>query len=298
MVNSDWFARLSGGVEVMRVLRGGGLYPASAALVLFGCFLITLSAYGSGSELLEGALSTIATLQFYEVLLIVSAIAIARTLRRLDDAGLLYAILVILLLDPALQFTYLAAANAQLGFLVGTFFAVLAPVKLHILGSALHLRIPTRGITAFALAAFFVQALAGPCLSSLGQPDARALPFYLLVCIAAGIAHLAPRPAAAFARDSQARKFATDGQRHALRRVAAWTPGALVLVHLPAAAWLFDVPPVPRTLHRSSLPPRICSTAARGARRSSRLPRSSSVPSRSLARSFPRCPARRIRCSS
>lgn len=172
---------------LQRVIEGNYFYVLSAALMLYGSYLLMRSPVITGTEFTR-TLKTLLVLQGYELLVIVAAVAIVRRLKILDDAFTLLLIELVLLLDPTF-FTnsFYTMTNAASGW-VNVACSVLAPIKLAVLLAALRIRLDLRAWAAFVFAVVFVYLAEGPlCMK---EPKvSHAFYYYLIawapVCFAA-----------------------------------------------------------------------------------------------------------------
>lgn len=143
-----------------RFIEGNYFYIFSALLMMLGCKLLMRSPALADTEFYR-TIQTLLILQGYEMLLIATAVVIVRRLRIVGDAFTLFAIELVLLLDPTFfsnSFHTMVITTGSLSKSLGVNFLcfAVAPVKLAILVHVLGIRLSRRGWTAFLLAMLFV----------------------------------------------------------------------------------------------------------------------------------------------
>ncbi len=217
-------------------IEGNYFYVISALLMMLGCYLLMASPRAPGpafTRTLQGLL----ILQGYELLVIATAILIAKRFRRLGDGFTLLAIELALLLDPTFfSNAFITIPNAEVPpipvFRVIGCCLLLVLLKLEVMQRLLRFRLTARGYAGFLVAAVLVYFASAPLNRTTGPipRDLYALalswaPFVLAALFPAlgRILDRPPLPAPA--------GFMTPRQGVGLPRILFWFPLLIVAAH-------------------------------------------------------------------
>ncbi len=240
---SGRIARLKSRPFLAALIESNVLYVVSALLVMSGCRMLMHSDSIVGSEF-QKTLKALLILQGYEVLLLGTALLIVRRLRIVSDAGKLFTIGFILLLDPtffsnSFHTLYLLDGGVVESLGVNLVCFALAPVKLLIAISILNIHLSPRMWFAFCVACAIVYLAEFPIAR---EAPGRFLeeayyifawtPF-VLACAMPGL-HRA-------GRFTGPRGYATDLQRRRLPRILVLTPLAFAVLHYFETAIVHEV---------------------------------------------------------
>ncbi len=208
---------------VRTFIEGNYFYIISAVLMMLGCFLLMRSDVIRGTVFIR-TLKTLLILQGYELLVILTAIAIVRKFKVMGDAFTLLIIELVLLLDPTFFsnsfFTMLSIEST----LVNVACFLLVPVKLLILQKMLRFRLSDSAFGAFMFAAILVYLAEGP-LNLIDLAISTHSYFYLLGFMPLVFCFLLPPVREMVKIRDTAGGYVTERQR-------TWLPGFLLIIPL------------------------------------------------------------------
>lgn len=225
-----------------RFIETNGFYILSALLMILGCYLLMRTGLAPGLEF-HHTLRSLVILQAYELLVILSAVAIVRRFARLGDAMTLLGIELALLFDPTFfsnsLFTFISQRPG--GVWVNLACFALVPLKLGLLLAALRLRL-TRGMAAaFLLAAAFVYLGEGP-LSRDDLPVSHAVYHLLLAWALVALAAVIPARSRLFTVTAADPRHITPGQARALSLLLLALPLINVATHFLESLHVHQIP--------------------------------------------------------
>lgn len=239
----------SGGGFVRHAISGNYFYFLSAALMLLGCKLLIRST-PFDAAIFTRTLKGLLILQGYEALVIVTALAIVRRFRTLDDAFSLLLIELLLLLDPTFFsnsfFTMLRNERTMLntwGVLVNVSCCALVPLKLWVLERGLRLRFSPWAWGAFLFAAVYAYLGEGPLCRRTPLPGFSDTAYhYLLSWGPLAFACLLPalRDAVSVAAGGAAGHL-SEGRRTALGWLLLVFPLGVICAHFIEVARVHDL---------------------------------------------------------
>jgi hypothetical protein len=210
-------------------VEGNYFYFLSAALMLLGSYMFMHASAIKGGEFVR-TLKTLLILQGYEVLVIVTAVAIVTRLKVLSDAFMLFLVELVLLLDPTFFSNSFFTMRSVESSAVNVVCLALAPVKLAILLKFLRLKLSRGAWGGFLFAAAFAYLLEGPlCQVRPFSVLSRHEYYYLVAWGSLAFVAILPRVQSLAACDDTA--FMPARRLVLLNRALLWIPLAIIVAH-------------------------------------------------------------------
>ena len=244
LTKPSWRSGSGGGGETLwrrmlrRTIEGNLCYLVSAVLVMLGCYLLMQRAIGDGLYFYY-TLKTLLILQFYELLVIGTAVIVVRRLGTLGDAAMLLMIEMVLLLDPTFFSNSFATMELPAATLVNGLCLALVPLKLEFMRRGLRLEASRSAWGAFMIAAVVAYQVEGLMIREMaGQ---RVLMLYYALCWVPLLLALMQRPTGTqLSAAERGSGFVTRSQLVWLNRVVVLAPMAIVVAHCLESATVHE----------------------------------------------------------
>lgn len=225
---------------VRAFLEGNYFYVLSAVLMMWGCYLLMPRSI-LDAEQFQKRLEALLLLQGYELLVIVTALVIARRFTTLGDAFTLLVVELTLLFDPTFFSNAFFTLNTADARFVNLACLALVPVKLALLAYWLQVRLPIRvwcGLIAAAILVYFVPV-------GFMNPSMPVTHFSLLFALIIGVFSLVvifPHLGTSETKEMDARERMTERQRKWLGAYLIAIPTLVAASHLVEIRMVYDIP--------------------------------------------------------